>query len=191
MRPQHARWKMEKLMNLSEEQTWNSAAARVVQMIYTIFAFEYSEDKDAGLKKVRDTYDVLFHNFYQKPEALAGAELSMINLGAVGLAAAARTFPDFYTESELTETLCRKQADYGPENISKFGRDGILVRMHDKIARLENLTTQKNSPNNESIRDNYMDVIGYCSVGALWESGEFLLPLTVVERNENSPLPQG
>jgi hypothetical protein len=62
--------------------------------------------------------------------------------------------------------------------------------MHDKIARLENLSKSGQSPNNESIKDNYLDVLGYAAVGALWESGDFFLPLTVVESNQDSPSPE-
>ena len=181
--------RVEKSMTTSN--TWNEAAAKVIKLMFDICMFEYSEDSKIGLQKMRDTYDIIFSNFFQKPDVAAGAELSFINLGAIAWAAAAKEFGAFYDETEVTAVICKKQADYGPENIAKFGRDGILVRMHDKVARLENLSKSGQSPNNESIKDNYLDVIGYAAVGALWESGEFLLPLTVVESTESSPLPQG
>ena len=44
---------------------------------------------------------------------------------------------------EVLPLLLKKQMDYGYENISRFGLDGIYVRMHDKIARIENLTDQE------------------------------------------------
>lgn len=176
-------------MNPTEHKTWNSAAATVVNLMFNIYMYEYADNK-SGLARIRDTYSAIFANFYQKPGIVAGAELSFINLGAIALAAASKEFNDFYDEDAAVAVLCKKQADYGPENISKFGRDGILVRMHDKIARLENLTKSGHSPNNESIKDNYLDVLGYAAVGALWESGDFLLPLTVVESNELHPSPE-
>jgi hypothetical protein len=77
-------------------------------------------------------------------------------------------------------TLVRKQRDYGHENIRRFGRQGLMVRMHDKVARLENLLSSSDGgvkPNNESIEDNIMDVIGYAAIGMMWESRLFLLPL--------------
>jgi len=80
--------------------------------------------------------------------------------------------------------VTKKQHDYGPENIARFGRTGLLVRMHDKIARLENLLASGRAPENESINDNLFDVIGYSCVAMMWEEGTFLLPLvgdTVVE----------
>ena len=74
-------------------------------------------------------------------------------------------------------TLVKKQRDYGPENISRFGRQGLLIRCHDKVARLENLLASGKTPENESIHDTYMDIVGYSAIGIMWESRTFLLPL--------------
>lgn len=89
-------------------------------------------------------------------------------------------FGSAYIHSIVT----KKQHDYGHENIARFGRVGLLVRMHDKIARLENLLESQRAAENESINDNIFDVIGYSCVAMMWEDGTFLLPLqpgTVVE----------
>lgn len=84
----------------------------------------------------------------------------------------------------MASLLCRKQHDYGHENIARFGFNGLLVRVHDKVARLENLINSDKSPENESIKDNLLDVIGYCCIGMMLEEGTFLLklePATVAE----------
>jgi hypothetical protein len=79
---------------------------------------------------------------------------------------------------EITQTLIRKQTDYGHHNIARFGRHGILVRCHDKIARLKNLhLTRAGSSMNESLMDTYVDIIGYSAIGMMWERGWFLLDL--------------
>jgi hypothetical protein len=52
--------------------------------------------------------------------------------------------------------------------------------MHDKVARLENLAERRGSvgaPENESIDDNLMDVIGYSTIGLMWEDQTFFIPL--------------
>jgi len=85
----------------------------------------------------------------------------------------------------VTETvhkiLVKKQSDYGHNNIKRFGRTGLIVRIQDKVARLENLMAkgidEENEPQNESITDNVIDVMGYSAIGIMWERGEFLLPL--------------
>jgi hypothetical protein len=79
---------------------------------------------------------------------------------------------------DISDVLVRKQRDYGHENISRFGRIGLLVRCHDKVARLENLEAKGVDPQNESVSDNYMDVIGYSAIGMMWERGWFKLQLS-------------
>lgn len=73
------------------------------------------------------------------------------------------------------DIVCRKQRDYGHKNISRFGRQGLMVRVHDKVARLENLLSSGRRPNNESIEDNIVDVVGYSCIAMMWEEGTFLL----------------
>jgi hypothetical protein len=109
-------------------------------------------------------------------------EKCWIELGALGMHAghvqSDYQFENYLQEDDLLlKTLVRKQSDYGPENIARFGTTGLVVRMHDKIARLENLTSNLKNPWNESMIDNFMDVIGYAAVGILWETDTFLLPL--------------
>lgn len=75
----------------------------------------------------------------------------------------------------ITDILIRKQKDYGPQNILKFGVTGIIVRMYDKIARLKNLNktgdiTQalnNNSVNGETVIDTLIDIIGYSTIALL------------------------
>ena len=81
--------------------------------------------------------------------------------------------------------VCRKQRDYGHENISRFGRVGLMVRLHDKVARLENLLGSSLEPGNESVEDNVLDLVGYACIGMMWEEKTFLLACydtTVAER---------
>lgn len=83
--------------------------------------------------------------------------------------------------SLITTTVIRKQNDYGPENISKFGMWGLIVRLHDKIARFENLMSSKrkatNAVSDETVYDTLLDIVGYSTVALLWTNGWFLLPL--------------
>lgn len=171
-----------------ESKNWNDAAARVVKFIFQILNAEYAA-LPISLHDVRNMYDGVWANLNTNP-GFSG-EAAFLNMGATAVRAAVAAGIDINPEI-LHETLVRKQTDYGPDNISRFGRDGILVRLHDKIARLENLSSQGRAPMNEAVSDNYLDVVGYCSIGAMWEAGEFLLPLTVAESDsEESPIPQG
>lgn len=83
----------------------------------------------------------------------------------------------------LVDVLIRKQRDYGHHNIAKYGRQGLIIRVHDKISRLENLTLQKTQEGafikaaNEPISDTILDIAGYAAIGLMWESDSFMLPL--------------
>lgn len=77
----------------------------------------------------------------------------------------------------VVETLIRKQKDYGPENISRFGLNGIVIRTHDKVARLENLRAKNSDGQNESFDDTLLDIIGYSAVAIMWINNTFLYPM--------------
>lgn len=83
--------------------------------------------------------------------------------------------------SMIATTVIKKQNDYGPENVAKFGMWGLIVRLHDKIARFENLMSKnrsgKNAVSDETIYDTLLDIIGYSTVAILWSYGWFFLPL--------------
>ena len=87
-------------------------------------------------------------------------------------------FGSWMLREDITETLIRKQRDYGHHNIARFGRQGVLVRCHDKVARLKNLQLSRGgAAQNESVADTYLDIIGYSAIGMMWERGWFLLDL--------------
>lgn len=84
-----------------------------------------------------------------------------------------------YYKDDLVKTLIRKQNDYGPENIAKFGITGLTIRMYDKIARLTNLSSsnRKQMVEDEPLFDTALDLIGYCAIGIMWCDQTFLLPM--------------
>lgn len=70
---------------------------------------------------------------------------------------------------EIVSIVVRKQADYGPNNIrrSPYGPlPGLTVRLYDKIARLANLS-KGGKPENESLRDTFIDIAGYGIIGLM------------------------
>jgi len=66
--------------------------------------------------------------------------------------------------------LLRKHNDYGPKNISFSpggALNGLRVRMHDKVARINHLIDSKVSPSNESLRDSFIDLLNYSAIAIL------------------------
>lgn len=63
---------------------------------------------------------------------------------------------------EIRELLKRKHSDYGNDNLLRFGLFGIVVRMSDKLARIENLISKKTiSVVEETMYDTFLDLAGY------------------------------
>jgi hypothetical protein len=84
-----------------------------------------------------------------------------------------------YTDG-LAELLIKKQKDYGPKNISDSPGgplNGLRVRMFDKLARINNLVETGATPENESLRDSFMDIANYAIIAMMvldkqWEGVE-------------------
>jgi hypothetical protein len=71
---------------------------------------------------------------------------------------------------ELQELLLSKHRDYGPKNISESPGgplNGLRVRMHDKLARLNNLVDSGADPQHESLEDTFKDMANYAVIGLL------------------------
>ena len=70
----------------------------------------------------------------------------------------------------------KKQHDYGPQNIAKFGATGVLVRSSDKIERLINLHNRGESPEvEEPLTETWQDLTVYGAIARVcidgkWES---------------------
>lgn len=74
------------------------------------------------------------------------------------------------------EMLLRKHRDYGPKNISQSpggALNGLRVRMHDKLARINNLIDSGADPRNESLIDSFLDLANYAIIAQLVLRGEW------------------
>jgi Nucleotide modification associated domain 1 len=74
------------------------------------------------------------------------------------------------------ELLLKKHADYGPRNISQSPGgplNGLRVRMHDKLARINNLIDSGVAPENESLIDSFQDLANYALIAQLVIRGEW------------------
>ena len=72
--------------------------------------------------------------------------------------------------TELEDLLLSKHKDYGPSNISNApggALNGLRVRMHDKLARINNLVDSNASPEHESLEDSFKDMANYAIIGLL------------------------
>ena len=75
----------------------------------------------------------------------------------------------------MFELFKRKQASYGPRNISTFGERGVLIRSNDKIQRLIRMVWQEhdNPLRDESIEDTWYDLSVYAIIALLCRDGKW------------------
>ena len=72
--------------------------------------------------------------------------------------------------NELMTLLLSKHEDYGPSNIANApggALNGLRVRMHDKLARINNLVDNNKNPEHESLEDSFKDMANYAIIGLL------------------------
>ena len=80
------------------------------------------------------------------------------------------------TVDELSKLLISKHRDYGPKNISQApggAINGLRVRMHDKLARINNLVDTNANPEHESLEDSFKDMANYAIIGLLVLRGKW------------------
>jgi hypothetical protein len=149
---------------------WNTAAADTTERIF-------NGDQPSGtLEALRFLLDFFVDSDASgRAEGCQSEEFIALGKHALRLGRRQGYFAGPNAAQNVLDTVIRKQCDYGHQNISRFGRFGLLVRMHDKVARLENLMMSGHTPNHESIEDNILDVIGYSIVGVMWEENSFML----------------
>lgn len=81
-----------------------------------------------------------------------------------------------WTYDEAKGVLLTKHRDYGPKNIalSPGGPiNGLRVRMHDKLARINNLVDSGATPEHESLRDSFLDMMNYSAIALMVLDGNW------------------
>lgn len=66
--------------------------------------------------------------------------------------------------------LLKKHHDYGPTNVSRSPGgplNGLRVRMWDKVARINHLIDNGATPENESLKDSFIDLLNYSAIAIM------------------------
>lgn len=101
-----------------------------------------------------------------------------------------RVYPEMMQEfkniqSEMYETFCKKQRNYGPGNISvgtslqtkedvKLSLTGLWFRINDKVQRLKQLVVLGQPDEvGESVQDTYQDLSVYGIIAQLVQRGKW------------------
>jgi len=152
--------------------TWDAYAAQHTEEIFRVAHNRLDESAGAYNKRLRIHLDNMIDTYFDSSD-LTPTPVDWLGLGSLAILASGQL-----DENETVSTLCMKQGDYGPNNIARFGHSGLLLRLHDKVARLENLVSQGREAQNESLHDTYLDIVGYSVIGMMLLDGSFFFPLT-------------
>lgn len=71
----------------------------------------------------------------------------------------------------MAKTYAAKNHDYGnsfDKSLDKFGIVASIVRMGDKMNRIESLTNKEAKVNDESIKDTLLDLANYAIMTVMW-----------------------
>lgn len=77
---------------------------------------------------------------------------------------------------DARDLLLKKHHDYGPHNIGRSPGgplNGLRVRIWDKVARINNLVDSGKEPNNESLKDSFVDLANYAMIAQLVLDGKW------------------
>jgi len=75
-----------------------------------------------------------------------------------------------YRFDECLELLLRKHKDYSGKNIAQSpggALNGLRVRMHDKMSRINNLIDNGATPEYEPLRDSFLDLANYSVIALM------------------------
>lgn len=176
-----------------EPTTWEEAArqaaARIPSLTHAVRHRVGTQDlasADEWLRRVQDSFR------YVRDDPKDETSWLVLACGAFGGFMALTYCPWESKDAvlhDLLQTLADKQFDYGHDNINEFGVGGLVVRVHDKIARLRNLMGRRiiGGPRNEGLMDTWLDIAGYCVIAMMLLRETFNLPLSVDAAPELPP----
>lgn len=185
-------------MNQSTSETWEEAAEEAISAMFDRTVISGLEEPEQLIRYMRlkigstlktDENKEYDYSHMAKMASQVGfwqflASHSLRLLNSTGTT---------FTAQNMLDILTMKQKDYGPNNISEFGIIGLLIRVNDKIARLEHMTQKTNNFNtaininavqSETLIDTLIDIIGYSAIATMWLTKDqlgnrkFLLPMS-------------
>ncbi|MGA0710172.1 MAG: sigma factor-like helix-turn-helix DNA-binding protein [Ilumatobacteraceae bacterium] len=152
-------------------ENWNEAALDIVDMMCPI-ADETDDELMLRMMMAIDDMRSRFHLGSVEANLFSDPAFKMGRAAAGWLANRGK-----WDVKEMQELLCRKQHDYGHGNINSFGPRGVVVRLSDKMERIKNLLRQDLAPSNESLKDSFDDIVGYCTILLMLANDTFSLEL--------------
>jgi hypothetical protein len=89
---------------------------------------------------------------------------------------------------EQIAVLVARERDYGPENISRGGDGGLMLRINDKFERAWHLHVSGAEPAGESVDDTDVDLANYALIRRMGRHGKWPTPFRKIVLREESVL---
>lgn len=184
--------------SLNDDMTWEQAAFKSAEELwhrhnlfcgYSIPPFLIATNSEVeNLRNAIDYYiksDLYLEKIFCEKDADNGDRNEHRFMWSVLSSNAIKAIKTYYPNNtarlvEVVMTVISKQRDYGHHNIAMFGITGLVIRIHDKIARAENLLKKENMQNavaGESLYDTFIDIIGYSIIALMWLDNTFMFKL--------------
>jgi len=185
--------------NMTWEQAAFKSASEIWQKHSTYQSFTLKPFLDKSVEEIENLREII--NYYIKSDLYLQKIKSSIDnidkedfthrkiehkflwysMAVNAINAANKYYPDSKIKMvDIVLTVIRKQKDYGHHNIAMFGITGLVIRIHDKIARAENIISKQNMENavaGESLYDTFLDIVGYSIIALMWLDNTFMLKL--------------
>lgn len=74
---------------------------------------------------------------------------------------------------EIGKLLRKKNEMYGDGNVDMMGKEGVVLRISEKIERLKHFFKTKNDSNEEPVEDAWKDIAGFGIIGLMLERNKW------------------
>lgn len=114
-------------------------------------------------------YDLVFNN--STPSTSKDNTLQVSQSKGISMAPNKSAYKFKELTNKMYETYIRKNHDYGnsfDKSLDRFGLVASIVRIGDKMNRVESLVQKKAMVQDESIRDTLLDMASYCIMTTMW-----------------------
>lgn len=114
-------------------------------------------------------YDLIFNN--STPSTFKDNTLQVSQNEGISMAPNESAYKFKDLTGKMCETYIRKNHDYGnsfDKSLDRFGLVASVVRIGDKMNRVESLVQKKAMVQDESIKDTLLDMASYCVMTIMW-----------------------
>jgi len=157
---------------MPEQNLSDSWQKNFLKVVNEVVSEEKGRKSNADVASLLNKLNDFFWGKFKKPEDIEhfSDEHFFLELAKSALVLASYVANEQIEQigNQCFELGVRKNKDYGADNILKFGTMGIIVRIGDKLNRINNLVKNKGAAvSDEKEIDTLMDIFNYAVYGIM------------------------